>query len=259
MLQLAGIEVDRVRALLLDADGCLFPSEGPAFDASVGTTNRFLARLGSERELTADQLRRTATGRNFRETARGLAADRRITISPAELEAWAVEERELVTAHLRDVLRPDAEVREPLLRLAARFRLAVVSSSAQARVDACLEATGLSGLLPEDVRFSAEDSLRTPTSKPDPAIYEFAGSRLGVRGLEGLAVEDSAPGVESAVAAGFPVVGNLVFVPEAERAERFDELARAGTAAIIESWAELEALLERAPEPLGQPRAVAHR
>jgi HAD superfamily hydrolase (TIGR01509 family) len=258
-VQLAEIEVDRVQALLLDADGCLFPSEGPAFDASVGITNRFLARLGSDRELTADQLRRTATGRNFRETARGLAAERGLTINPAELEEWVAEERRDVTEHLGQVLRPDPEVTEPLLRLAATYELALVSSSALSRIEVCLQATGLSDLFPDDVRFSAEDSLRSPTSKPDPAIYEFAGSRLRVRGLEALAVEDSGAGAEAAVAAGFPTIGNLVFVAEGERAERFDELAQAGVAAVIESWNELETLLTPPIEQIGPPRTLAHR
>ena len=38
--------VERVTHLLCDADGNLFPSEEPAFDASVEVTNAFLASLG---------------------------------------------------------------------------------------------------------------------------------------------------------------------------------------------------------------------
>jgi beta-phosphoglucomutase-like phosphatase (HAD superfamily) len=83
-----------------------------------------------------------------------------------------------------------------------------------------------------------------PTSKPDPAIYRFAGERLGVSAAAGLAIEDSVPGAESAVAAGFRTVGNIQFVPPAERAERARELEEAGAEAVIASWRELaDALL----------------
>ena len=48
--------VARLEALLCDADGNLFPSEEPAFEASVQVTNAFLASLGSDRRYTADDL-----------------------------------------------------------------------------------------------------------------------------------------------------------------------------------------------------------
>ena len=46
--------VERLAALLCDADGNLFPSEEPAFVASAGVTNRYLAALGSERRFSAE-------------------------------------------------------------------------------------------------------------------------------------------------------------------------------------------------------------
>ncbi|HEX8207378.1 MAG TPA: HAD family phosphatase, partial [Solirubrobacteraceae bacterium] len=141
--------------------------------------------------------------------------------------------------HLGSVLTPDPDVIEPLTALAERFALAVVSSSALERLDACFEATGLAELFPPAVRFSAEDSLPVPTSKPDPAVYLHAGERLGVTGGEALAIEDSPTGARSAVAAGFPVVGNVLFVPDGERAEREEALRAAGVESIVESWAEL--------------------
>src|SRR3546814_10868453 len=64
------------------------------------------------------------------------------------------------------------------------------------RLDACFRATGLSALIPENVRFSAEDSLSVPTSKPDPAVYLFAAEALGIIKKEGLAIEDAVPGSE---------------------------------------------------------------
>jgi HAD superfamily hydrolase (TIGR01509 family) len=248
------VDLTTVDVLLCDADGCLFPSEEPAFAASADVTNRFLRSLGIDRRYSAEELRRASTGRNFRATALDLAAAAGVAADPvpagrkaapltaAQLERWVEEERRVVTAHLRDVLTPDPAVLGALRELAARLELALVSSSARARLDACLEVTGLADLFPPARRFSAEDSLPAPRSKPDPAIYAFAGQALGVAGARGLAVEDSAAGVQAAVAAGFPVVGNLAFVAADERPERARALLEAGASGLIERWADLPAL-----------------
>ena len=71
--------IERVRYLLCDADGNLFPSEEPAFDASAEVTNAFLASVGIERRYTPDELRAVATGMNFRSTGLKLAADAGVT------------------------------------------------------------------------------------------------------------------------------------------------------------------------------------
>jgi HAD superfamily hydrolase (TIGR01509 family) len=250
-----------ITTLLLDADDNLFPSEAPAFDASADVTTRFLARFGVTAPLSGDELRRKAVGKNFRSTATDLAvlsgvpfekalADGRpdaVVASDAdvasgraltadELEQWVRQERKQVTAHLAVTLKPDPEVLTPLQDLASRFAIAAVSSSALPRLKASFTAAGLDVLVPEAVRFSAEDSLAVPTSKPDPAVYLHAGRVLGVEGPHGLAVEDSVPGVTSAVAAGYFAVGNVMFVPADERQSRSRELIDAGAVAVTDSW-----------------------
>jgi beta-phosphoglucomutase-like phosphatase (HAD superfamily) len=60
-----------------------------------------------------------------------------------------------------------------------------------------------------------------------------------------LAIEDSVPGVLSAVAAGFVTIGNLMFVPATERPCRATELARAGASAVSDSWNAIAELLLR--------------
>lgn len=239
-------------ALLCDADGTLFPSEEPAFVASAEVTNRLLARLGVPRRYQPDELRRAATGLTFRATATRLAAAHGVT-AIADLDGWVEAERHAVTAHLRATLRPDPAVIAALTALQGRLRLAVVSSSALPRVDACCTATGLAGLLPPACRFSAEDSLPVPTSKPDPAVYAYACDRLGIAPTAGLAVEDSVPGARSAVRAGCPTVGNLAFVPAAERAERAAALRSAGVLAVVSSWRQLTDLLLPAGPPHHPP------
>jgi beta-phosphoglucomutase-like phosphatase (HAD superfamily) len=247
-----------LRVLLLDADGSLFPSEAPAFDASADVTNRFLAALGIEVTYTPEQLLATTTGKNFRTTAVDLAAahgvalepapapsrgGRRPTLTPPMLDDWVAEEKHLVSAHLGQVMRPDAAVLGPLRRLAERYQLAAVSSSALSRLDECFRATGLAELIPAERRYSAEDSLPTPTSKPDPAVYLHALARLRVEASQTIAVEDSVPGARSAVAAGIATVGNLTFVPAGEREERRQGLRDAGVVAHVESWDELATMI----------------
>jgi beta-phosphoglucomutase-like phosphatase (HAD superfamily) len=244
-----------IRALLCDADGCLFPSEEPAFVASARVTNALLAELGIDRRFEPEELKAFAVGRNFRATALDLAAAHGVPLEERDLEPWVEEERRAVIAHLGEVLRPDRSVVDPLTELARDCRLAVVSSSALARLDACFAATGLAELFPPDVRFSAEDSLPVPTSKPDPAIYVLAGERLGVSGCDALAVEDSPSGARSAVGAGFPTVGNVRFVPPPEREERAAALAAAGVEAIVESWEEVSRRSRSSSAPAARSRA----
>ncbi|MCU1586891.1 MAG: HAD-superfamily hydrolase, subfamily variant 3 [Frankiales bacterium] len=206
-------------------------------------TNELLASLGVTTRYDAEQLRLGTTGKSFRRTAAELAATHSASLTPTALELWVAEERRRVTAHLSAVLVRDAKVLAPLALLAERFELAAVSSSASARLTACFLACGLDDLIPADRRYSAEDSLPVPTSKPDPAVYLFALDDLHLKADDAVAVEDSVPGAQAALAAGIRTVGNLQFVPEAERAARARELHDLGVVDVVESWAELEQLL----------------
>ncbi|WP_209305451.1 HAD-IA family hydrolase [Blastococcus sp. CT_GayMR20] len=226
--------LEQVQYLLCDADGNLFPSEEPAFEASVEVTNAFLAEIGSPQRFTAGELRLASTGMNFRTTALRLAAEAGVT--DVDVEPWVVEEKRAVSAHLAGTLRPHGPTSEALTLLAAHVPLAAVSSSALARLAGCFTATDLDELIPADRRFSAEDSLPTPISKPDPAVYLHACATLGIAPETGLAVEDSVVGVRSAVAAGCPTIGNLLFVQAAERADRAAALEAAGVLAVVDSW-----------------------
>jgi beta-phosphoglucomutase-like phosphatase (HAD superfamily) len=230
-------------ALLCDADGNLFPSEEPAFAASADVINRMLKDLGSVERHEAEALRRAAAGKTFRATASELAAAAGHPLAPGDLEGWVDEEKRAVSAHLAQTLSPDPEVVDVLTRLGAQMTLAAVSSSALSRLDACFRVTGLADLLPPERRFSAEDSLPRPTSKPDPAVYLHAVEQLEIASEQGLAIEDSLPGARSAIAAGIPTVGNLRFVAADERAARAAQLRDAGVLAVVASWREVEELI----------------
>jgi HAD superfamily hydrolase (TIGR01509 family) len=233
------LDLSSTTTLLVDADGTLFPSEEPAYDASADVTNKLLAQLGAERSFEPAELQRMTNGKNFRAAAGELAQAYGRQLAAEDLERWVEEEKVVVTEHLKKVLRPDPTVLEPVGALAGRYVLAAVTSSAASRLDACLAVTGLAPLFAPERRFSAEDSLPRPTSKPDPAVYALAGRRLGVSSREGVAVEDSVNGALSAVGAGYPTIGTVQFVPPHEREVRTEALRGAGVAAVVESWVEL--------------------
>ena len=248
-MPLPDLDLRPVSTLLCDADGTLFASEEPAFEASVGVTNSCLERWGAVERFTAEQFRLAANGKSFRLSLTDLARSHGLAVhSPGflrDLEAWVAEENGIVTRHLAKVLRPDETVGGPLRDLQRFYGLALVSSSALTRIDASLKSTGLAELFPVERRFSAQDSLPVPTSKPDPAIYQLAVQRLGIAPETALAVEDAVPGAQSAVAAGLYTVGMLCFVPPAERAQRVLDLQRVGVHALVDSWTDLSNLLQR--------------
>jgi HAD superfamily hydrolase (TIGR01509 family) len=233
-----------VQVVLCDADGNLFPSEEPAFVASTRLTNRFLAEHGVERRYDAEEMRLAATGMSYRALLARLARENDLPeLSSDTLERWVQREKEAVTAYLQQELTPDPAVLDPLATLAEHHGLAAVSSSADARIAACFEVTGMARYFPADRRFSAEDSLPVPTSKPDPAIYLHALRSLGLEPTEAVAVEDSVTGATSAVAAGIPTIGNLQFVQPAERDERRRSLIDLGVVTVVTRWDEVAGLL----------------
>jgi beta-phosphoglucomutase-like phosphatase (HAD superfamily) len=173
-----------------------------------------------------------------------------VTPDTRDLQRWVERERVEVTAHLGATLAPRADVRRAAAELARRFRLGVVSSSALSRLAVCFTASGLDDLFPVTARFSAEDSMPEPVSKPDPAVYLYAAEQLGVRPDECVAIEDSVVGARSAVAAGLPTIGIVQFVPRSERAQRIQDLYEIGVGLVAQTWDEVTSALT-VPVPTG--------
>mgnify|MGYP001813033423 FL=1 len=104
---------------------------------------------------------------------------------------------------LRSGLRAFADAVAAIEVLAARnIPMAIASSSYRGRLDLMLEVVGLAGKFDATVAGDEVDA-----GKPGPDIYEAAAAKLGVPVAGCLAVEDTAPGVEAAMAAGMRVVG----------------------------------------------------
>ena len=96
-------------------------------------------------------------------------------------------------------------------RIAARWPLAIASSSNAELIEVVLRAAGIDGLFQTTV-----SSEQVDHGKPAPDVYLEAASRLGVDPIRCGAVEDSHAGIRSAKAAGMRVVAvpNPHFPPD---------------------------------------------
>jgi HAD superfamily hydrolase (TIGR01509 family) len=117
---------------------------------------------------------------------------------------------------------------EAVERIAARWPLALASSSNRPLIDAALEAAGLARCFRATV-----SSEEVPRGKPAPDVYLEAARRLGVEPTRCAAIEDSHSGIRSAKAAGMRVVA----VPNATYPPGEDALAEADV--VLRSLAEL--------------------
>lgn len=113
------------------------------------------------------------------------------------------ERNEIYEALLREHVTPMPGLRDLVARLrAARYRLAVASSSPLEQIRLVVEALGLEGEL--DAYASGWEVAR---SKPDPAVMLVAAARLGVPPSACVVFEDSSAGLTAARAAGMVAVG----------------------------------------------------
>jgi HAD superfamily hydrolase (TIGR01509 family) len=102
---------------------------------------------------------------------------------------------------------------ETVRRIAARWPLAIASSSNRPLIDLFLELTGTRDLFRATV-----SSEEVAGGKPAPDVYLEAAARLGVAPERCVAIEDSENGIRSAASAALCVVAipNRVFPPSEE-------------------------------------------
>ena len=136
------------------------------------------------------------------------AQDREVAVADHEVRTL-VEDKGRVFAGLvaaGDVLYPGA--RECVERLSARFALGIASGALHGEIEAILDAAGLRSRFRTIV--AADDVTAT---KPSPEPYLAAARQLGVAPALCVAVEDSAPGLASARAAGMRTVAVTTTTP----------------------------------------------
>jgi HAD superfamily hydrolase (TIGR01509 family) len=180
-----------VRAVVFDLDGVIIDSEQVWEEVRRG----YVAEHG--REFLPDTQQRLM-GMSTPEWARYLAEDVGVGLPP-----------ERVAADVLDRMAERYRARVPLIpgavdavhRIAARFPVALASSSARALIDRVLESAGLTGVF--RTTLSTEE---VPRGKPAPDVYLTAVAKLGLTPAVCAAVEDSSNGLRSAAAAGLTVI-----------------------------------------------------
>ncbi|WP_437303327.1 HAD family hydrolase [Sorangium sp. So ce388] len=175
------------KAILWDNDGVLVDTEGLYFQA----TRETMASVGVE--LTVEDYRQL-----FLVEARGawhLASARGVDEAAMRSLADQRDRRYLELIARGDTLLPGA--REVVSALAARFRMAIVTSSKPEPFHRAHAATGL--LQWFEFALTREQYAR---AKPDPEPYLVARERLGLAAPEVLVIEDSERGLRAAKAAG---------------------------------------------------------
>jgi HAD superfamily hydrolase (TIGR01509 family) len=139
---------------------------------------------------------------------------------PEEISAEVV--RRLEEIYRRELPLVEG-AREAVERLAARWPLALASSSNRELIDLVLELSGLARHF--RVTVSSEEVAR---GKPAPDVYLEAARRLGVPPERCAAIEDSENGIRSAKAAGMRVLAipNPQYPPEDDALALADQVLR---------------------------------
>ncbi len=207
-----------VAAVVFDLDGVLIDSE-QVWDA---VRRDHVARAGGRWTETAT---RDMQGMSSLEWSRYLRDELGVPDEPEAISDAVV--RGMAAAYEREVpLLPGAV--DAVRRLAARWPLALASSSNRPLIDVVLERMGVAGLFGATV-----SSEEVPRGKPAPDVYLEAARRLGVEARACAAIEDSSNGLRSAHAAGMLVLAtpNPHF-PPADDALALADVVLPGAAAL---------------------------
>jgi len=192
-------------AILADLDGTLVDS--------VASSRRAWGAFARRRGLGEEETHRFAMGRPTRETVALLVPEGERDAEQAQIDREEVDDAGSVIAY------PGAAE-----LLAGPIPIAVVTSGSTELATARLRGAGLE---PPTVLVTADKIER---GKPDPEPFLLGARELGIDPARCLALEDAPSGIESARAAGVPVVAFRTSHPESELAaanEILDTLAEA--------------------------------
>lgn len=184
-------ELAYLRGVIFDMDGVIVDSEPLSLltIAEVVADRGGLADLASFGDLVGRSL----------DDALAVAAARSGRDLGVEDLRQAYDERYL--PKLRESA-PNAGLKELIAALSgAGVPMALASSSTLAEIDAIVSALDLGNVLT-----AIASGEEVPRAKPDPDVYLLALRRLGLDATSVVAIEDSAPGVAAAIAAGLECV-----------------------------------------------------
>ena len=202
-----------IEAVVFDLDGVLIQSEEVWDDVRERYTRERGGRWDAE-------VQRAVMGMSSVEWSRFLHDVAGVPDDPATVNDEIVAR--MLAAFERRLPLVDGAV-ATVQRLAARFRLALASSSNRALIDAVLDVAGLTPYFE-----AAVSSEEVPRGKPAPDVYLEASRRLGVDPVHCAAVEDSHAGIRSAKAAGMRVIAipNATYPPDEEALAQADVVLR---------------------------------
>ncbi len=207
-----------IEAVVFDLDGVLVQTE----EVWDEVREQLVRERGGRYDAEAQ---RAMMGMSSPEWSRYLHEELGVADAPAEISAEVVR-RMLARYEERLPLIPGAL--EAVERVAARWPLALASSSNRELIEAFLDASGARRHFRAAV--SSEEVAR---GKPAPDVFLEAARRLGVDPSRCAAVEDSHSGLRSARAAGMRVIA----IPNASYPPDDDALALADV--VLPSLAEL--------------------
>ena len=185
--------IGRFRAVVFDMDGLLLDTE-----VLWQQAEEELFRRHGDRFSQADKL--AVMGTSFAMTARYFAE--RLGQRPERGPELVDELQQVMHVLLQEQVSSRPGALELVTRLRGEgVRLALASNSSRFLVDTALATAGVTDAF--EVIVTSDD---VEHAKPAPDIYLLACARLGVEPAEALALEDSAPGIEAAKAAGMACI-----------------------------------------------------
>ena len=201
-----------IEAVVFDLDGVLIDSE-QVWDEVREALVRERGGRWHER-AQADMM-----GMSSVEWSRYLHEELGLAEAPEELNDEVV--RRMLERYREQLPLIDGAV-AAVARLAARFPLALASSSNRPLIDVVLASAGLAGSFRATV-----SSEEVPRGKPAPDVFLEAARRLGVAADRCAAIEDSANGLRAAHAAGMRVIAlpNRRYPPDADALAIADAIA----------------------------------
>jgi HAD superfamily hydrolase (TIGR01509 family) len=207
-----------IEGVVFDLDGLLLDSE-QVWDAAR-------EQLARERDgRWHENAQRDMMGMSSREWSRYMHDVIGLPEQPEEINREVVRRLEAIYRERLPVI-PGA--REAVERIAARWPLALASSSNRELIDLALAAGGIAPLFRATV-----SSEEVPRGKPAPDVYLEACRRLGIDATQAAAIEDSHAGIGSAKAAGMRVIA----IPNPSFPPGDEALAEADV--VLDSLAEL--------------------
>ncbi len=196
-----------------------------------------LTRVGADVDI--DTLLNKYRGDNLAKSVPALEADYGIKLP----SGWAKMVIERAASEVYQQVSPIAGAVDAVSAVAqAGLPLAVASGSPRSFVNIGLVALSLDHVVEDRVLSSHDDGRH----KPDPGVYIRASQFLGFEPRQGLAIEDSVAGVQSAKSAGMPVIG---YAPDTDG----QRLVDAGAVLTIDHMAELVGVLSTFPERIHAP------